>query len=67
MMPTVQKLIYDAARAFGYAYVSTDRDGTVNLMERPCPLPPPHRLALYPDGHLYDRTRDGGYRSVTFR
>lgn len=61
MMPAVQKIVYDSLRSFGYAYVSTDSDGTVNMNTRP----PSHHLAVYPNGHLYE-IAGGKYRSVTF-
>lgn len=61
-MTTIQKIVYDALRAYGYAYLSTDADGVVNMDTRP----PSHRLALYPSAQLYE-IRAGKYFNVTFR
>ncbi len=60
-MTTIQKILYDSLRALGYAYASTDRDGSVDLVDRATK----HRLCLYPDATLYE-IRAGKYVSVTF-
>lgn len=60
-MTTVQKLTYDACRSFGYAYESTDRDGSVDLIDRATK----HRLCIYPSGELYE-LRGGKFVSVKF-
>ena len=62
-MPPIQKILYDSLRAFGYCYLSTDRDGTINMDTRP----PSHRIALYPSGELYEVRRDGRYHSLRAR
>jgi hypothetical protein len=61
MMPAIQKLVYDACRAFGYAYESTDRDGSIDMLDRATK----HRLCIYPSGKLYE-VRGGKFVSVTF-
>lgn len=61
-MPPIQKILYDSLRAFGYAYLSTDSDGVINLDTRP----PSHRIALYPNGLLYQIVR-GEYQLLTAR
>ena len=63
-MTPIQKVVYDALRSFGYAYVSTDaRDGSIDMLHRATS----HRLCLYPSAQLYEISAAGAYVSVTFR
>ncbi len=61
-MTPIQKILYDSLRALGLAYLSTDRDGAVNMVNRNTQ----HTLSLYPSGQLYE-VRVGKYINVTFR
>jgi hypothetical protein len=61
-MTPIQKILYDSLRALGLAYLSTDRDGAVNMINRNNQ----HTLCLYPSGQLYE-IRAGKYLNVTFR
>ncbi|MFK5282308.1 hypothetical protein ACI3PL_22390, partial [Lacticaseibacillus paracasei] len=69
-MTPKQATVYDSLRAFGYAYVSTDDDGVIN-MERREELAESsrvlHRVALYPDATTYEVTPAGKYNKVNFR
>jgi len=58
-MTSLQKLLYDQLRALGCRYVSTDRDGTVNLRNGA------DSLLLQPSGALFDLCA-GKWRLVTF-
>ncbi len=59
-MTSLQKLLYDSLRALGCRYVSTERDGSVNLTHDSQPL------LLQPSGQLYD-LHAGKWRCVTYK
>lgn len=58
-MTALQKLLYDALRAFGCRYVRQDGDGDLHLTHDGQPL------LLQPSGQLYD-LHAGKWRCVTY-
>ena len=67
-MTPVQSTVYDSLRAHGYRYSRTDADGVVRLVLRESEADTIiHRLALYPDGKVYEVSNQGKFNLVSFR